>query len=192
VSGELDANRAGHMTVGQRFKLLRGVAVLLFASGIGLIVSVAIGPNLVEAFQQDLILGVFATLFFLMCLALGLGCGYGAAADMADVVIGSVRSATGEPKLTREAITTFVPTRPIPIPITYPGQYKYELEVAAHEFTMDRTAGDLLLRHGGRIRVYYAAYSGELLTIDLLAAERSDENGPPPPDGQGAERSEHR
>jgi hypothetical protein len=171
VSVELEANRAGRMTIGQRFKLLRGVTVLLFASGIGLIVSLAIGPNLVEAFQQDLIVGVLATLFFLMCLALGLGCAYGAAADMADVVLGRVRSATGEPRLKREAISTFVMTRPVPIPITYPGQYKYELEVADHEFSMERTAGDLLLRHGGRVRVYYAAYSGELLTIDPLGAE---------------------
>ena len=171
VTAELEANRAGRITMGQRLKLLRGVAVLLFASGIGLIVSIAIGPNLLEAFQQDLILGVAATLFFLMCLALGLGCAYGAAADMADVVLGKVRSATGEPRLKREAITTFVPARPLPIPVTYPGQYKYELEVADHEFSMERTAGDVLLRHGGRIRVYYAAYSGELLTIDTLAAE---------------------
>jgi hypothetical protein len=171
VSAELDANRAGRMTIGQRFKLLRGVAALLFLSAIGLIISLALGPNLVGAFQEDWVLGVFVVLFFLMCLLMGLGCAYGAAAVMADVMLGRVRFATGEPRLKREGITTLALARPLPIPYTYPGQYKYELEVAHHEFTMDRTAGDLLLRHRGRIRVYFAAYSGELLTIDPFAAD---------------------
>ena len=47
---DVEANRAGRITVGQRFKLLRGVASLLFLTGIGLVLSIAIGPNLIGAF----------------------------------------------------------------------------------------------------------------------------------------------
>ncbi len=189
MSAELSANRAGRMTIGQRFMLLRGVAALMFLSALGLFVSVAIGPNLGEAFQEDLILGVFATLFFLMCLAMGLGCAYGAATAMADAILGGVRWAVGDPNLRREAITTYAIARPLAIPFNYPGQYRYRLEVAGHEFTMTREAGDLLLRHRGRIRVYFSAHSGELLTIEPIAADPG-QYGPPAAYGQGAESAE--
>lgn len=174
MNAEIEANRAGRMTIGQRIKLLKGVAALLFLTAIGLVVALAVGPNLVDAFQTDLILGVLATLFFLMCLLMGLGCAYGAATVMADAVLGQVRSATGDATLKREAITTRALARPLPIAYSYPGQYKYQLEVADHEFSMDREAGDMLLRHPGRVRVYFAARSGELLTIEPVAANESD------------------
>ena len=59
------------MTLGQRLKVLQGTMVVLILSGIGLVISVAIGPRLLQAFQEDLIIGVVATLFFLMCLLMG-------------------------------------------------------------------------------------------------------------------------
>ena len=192
MSVELTVNRAGRMTIGQRFKLLRGVAALLLLSALGLIVSLAIGPNLLEAFQQDLILGVLATVFFLVCLAMGLGCAVGAAAVLADTVLGRVRSATGVARLKREDVTTYAVARPLAIPVAYPGAYKYRMEVAGHEFSMGREAGDLLLRHRGGVRVYYAAYCGELLTIEPLSGGGvGDQDGTAASDREGAQGSEH-
>ena len=91
------------MTLGQRLKVLRGTLAVLLLSGIGLVISIAIGPSLLDAFREDIILGVAATLFFLMCLLTGLGCAIAGGADLLDVVLGRARSADGPIKVHTES-----------------------------------------------------------------------------------------
>ena len=52
MTPDLAANRAGRITGRQRLKLLRGEAALLVLTGIGLVISIALGPNLVGAFSD--------------------------------------------------------------------------------------------------------------------------------------------
>src|SRR6266446_1796777 len=125
---DVEANRAGHITVGQRLKLLRGVASLLFLTGIGLVISIAIGPNLVGAFRDlGVIGGVLVTLFFLIALVMAVVGGIGVAMVLGDTVLGHVRSVTGEPRITRLAVTTNALARPFPSSYKYPGQFRYKV-----------------------------------------------------------------
>jgi hypothetical protein len=154
------------MTLRQRLMVFRGVLATTFLAFIGLVVSVAIGPNLLEAFQEDWILGLVATLFFLMCLLMGIGCAIGAFAEMVDVVLGRARSATGPIKIHTERLTTNALARPLPSSYSYPGQYTYHLEVRDHEFTISRELFEALAEHANELRVYYSAQSGELLSLE--------------------------
>ena len=154
------------MTFGQRLKVLQGTMVVLILSGIGLVISVAIGPNLLQAFQEDLLLGVVATLFFLMCLLMGAGCAIAAGADLLDVVLGRARSVDGPVKVRTQKLTTNAVARPLPSSYSYPGQSTYHFEVADHGFTIGRALFDELSGMSGSLRVYYAAYSTELLSLE--------------------------
>jgi hypothetical protein len=166
-AAELAANRAGRITLRQRLKLLKGVGALLFLAGVGLIISVAIGPNLVGAFQDlGVIGGVLVTLFFLMCLAMGVAGAFGAAMTLGDTVLGRVGTVTGEPRVKREGVTTYALARPLPSAYTYPGQFNYKLEVVDKEFDIEPSVADFLSQHGGPVHVYFAARSGELLTLE--------------------------
>jgi hypothetical protein len=156
------------MTLGQRLKVLQGTMVVLILSGIGLVISVAIGPSLLQAFQEDLIIGVVATLFFLMCLLMGVGCAIAAGADLLDVVLGRARSADGPVKVHTKKVTTNALARPLPSSYSFPGQSTYHFEVADHGFTIGRALFDELSGMSGSVRVYYAAYSTELLSLELL------------------------
>jgi hypothetical protein len=166
---ELAANRAGHITIGQRFKLLGGVAALIALGGIGLIICIAIGPNLIAAFQDlGVIGGILVTLFFLLCLVMAVAGGFGAAMVLGDTVMGKVGSVTGEPVVKREGVTTNALALPLPSSYTYPGQYKYKVEVGDKEFDVEPKDLDLLARDGVRVRAYFAAYSGELLSLESV------------------------
>jgi hypothetical protein len=154
------------MTLRQRLMVFRGVLATTFLAFIGLVVSIAIGPNLLEAFQEDWILGIVATLFFLMCLLMGIGCAIGAFAEMVDVTVGRARSATGPIKIHTDKLTTNALARPLPSSYSYPGQYTYHLEVRDHEFTISRELFEALAHHVGELTVYYSAQSGELLTFE--------------------------
>jgi hypothetical protein len=167
-AADLDVNRSGWMTLRQRLKVLRGTMAVLILAAIGLVISVAIGPNLVGAFQEDLILGVVVTLFFLMCLLMGVGCAIAALADTLDVVLGRAGSATGPLKLHTENVTTNALARPLPSSYTYPGQFTYHLEVGRHDFSIGHDLFDALEAERGYVRVYYAAHSDELLSLELL------------------------
>ena len=155
------------MTLGQRLKVLRGTLAVLLLSGIGLVISIAIGPSLLDAFLEDIILGVAATLFFLMCLLTGLGCAIAGGADLLDVVLGRARSADGPIKVHTEKLTTNALARPLPSSYSYPGQFTYHLEVADHGFTIGKALFDALSGRGS-LRVYYTGYSGELLSLEVL------------------------
>ena len=168
---DLEANREGRITAGQRFRLLRGVAALLLLTGIGLIVSIALGPNLLGAFGSLGVFGGFVvTIFFLMCVLMTVVGGIGVVFVLGDAVLGRVRSVTGAPTLRREGVRTNALARPFPSAFAYPGQYKYKVMVADKEFDIDRKLADHLSRDVRRIRVYFAAYSGELLSLEPLAA----------------------
>jgi hypothetical protein len=157
------------MTLRQRLSVLRGTLAVLFLSGIGLVISVAIGPNLIEAFQTDVILGIVVAAFFLMCLLMGVGCAIAAFADTLDVVLGRAGSATGPVKLHRENVTTYALARPLPSAYTYPGQFTYHLDVADRDFTISPALFEALSAEGGTLRVYFGAHSDELLSLELLA-----------------------
>jgi hypothetical protein len=148
---------------------MKGVATTAFLSGLGLLISVAVGPSLPDAFQEDALLGLIVTAFFLMCLLMGLGCAIAVAAEVADVVMGRAQSATGPARVRTEGLTTYALARPLPIPYTYPGQYTHHLEVAGNEYTIDRELYELLAVEVGEVKVYFAAHSGELLSLELLA-----------------------
>jgi hypothetical protein len=154
------------MTVGQRLKVLHGSLAVVFLAGIGLVISVAIGPNLIDAFRENVLIGVVATLFFLMCLLMGVGCAIAAFADITDVVGGRARSASGPVKLHTEKLVTHALARPIPSSYSYPGQFTYHLEVSDHAFTIGRALYEALSREEGSLRVYYAAGSDLLLSLE--------------------------
>jgi hypothetical protein len=156
------------MTVGQRLKLLRGMAGALVVSGVGLIISVAIGPNLLEAFQEGVILGIVATLFFLICAGMGLGGGLGAIAFIRDMLLGRTRSETGIPKLKRERATGHFFAGPVLLPYRMPGQFTYRLDISDLTFPISRELYALLSHDSGRVRAYVAANSGELLSLETL------------------------
>src|SRR5690348_4488077 len=120
---DVDANRAGRLTARQRFMLVRGSAALLFMTGIGLVIVIALGPNLLGAFQDlGFFGGVVVLLFFLMCLVITIVGAYGTGAVLADTLIGHVRNVAGAPTLRREDVTTYALARPLPSAYTYPGQ----------------------------------------------------------------------
>lgn len=158
------------MSLGQRLRLLRGEAALLFLSGIGLVISAAIGPSLPEAWRQDWILGFVVTAFFIVCLLMGVGCALMAIAVLRDFVFGRVGSATGVVKLSREGITTHALARPIPLPYTYRDQFKYHLEIHGVEFTISRELFEVLSRQDTPMRVYYSRHSSELLSLEAVRA----------------------
>jgi hypothetical protein len=168
---DLDANRSGHITTGQRLKLLRGEAALLFMTGVGLVIIVAIGPNLIAAFNDLGFFGGFVVvLFFLMCLVMTLIGAFGAAVVLADFVVGHVRTVTGAPTLRKEGVRTNALARPLPSGYTYPGQFKYKVIVGDKEFDIDSRVAENLSRDTRKVRVYFAAYSGELLSLEPLTS----------------------
>ena len=169
---EVDANRGGKLTAGQRFMLVRGSAALLFMTGIGLIIVIALGPNLLGAFQDlGFFGGVVVLLFFLMCLVITIVGAYGTGAVLADTLIGRVRSVTGAPTVRREGVTTYALARPLPSAYTYPGQYKYKVIVGDREFDIDAKAAENLARDSRKVRVYFSAYSGTLLSMEPAASD---------------------
>ena len=168
---DLEANRAGRITAGQRFRLLRGVAALLFLTGVGLVVCIALGPNLLGAFGDlGIFGGVVVTIFFLFCVVMTVVGGIGIVFVLGDAVLGRVGYVTGPPTLRRVAVRTNALARPFPSGYTYPGQYRYKVMVGDKEFDIDRKLADHLSRDVLKIRVYFAAYSGELLSLEPLAA----------------------
>jgi hypothetical protein len=168
---DLEANRAGRITTRQRFRLLRGVAALLLLTAVGLIISIALGPNVVGTFGDlGIFGGVVVTIFFLLCVLMTIVGGIGIVFVLGDAVLGRVSSVTGPPTLRRVAVRTNALARPLPSSYTYPGQYKYKVMVGDKEFDIDRKLADHLSRDVLRIRVYFAAYSGELLSLEPLAA----------------------
>jgi len=171
---DVDANRAGRITARQRFKLLRGVASLLFLTGIGLVVSVALGPNLIGAFRDaGVIGGILVALFFLVALVMVVVGGIGLVMVLGDTVLGRVRSVTGEPRITRQAVRTNALARPFPSSYKYAGQFRYKVQVGDQEFDIDPMLADHLGRDSRKVRVYFAAYSGTLLSLEPLAATAS-------------------
>jgi hypothetical protein len=168
---DLEANRAGRITTRQRFRLLRGVAALLLLTAVGLIISIALGPNVLGAFGDlGIFGGVVVTIFFLLCVVMTIVGAIGIAFVLGDAVLGRVSFVTGPPTLRRVAVRTNALARPFPGAYTYPGQYKYKVMVGDKEFDIDRKLADHLSRDVLRIRVYFAAYSGELLSLEPLAA----------------------
>jgi hypothetical protein len=168
---DLAANRSGRITARQRLQLLRGEAALLFLTGIGLVISVALGPNLLGAFQNLGFFGGFVvTLFFLICAVMTLVGAFGVLVLLGDMVLGHVRSVTGLPTLRKEALRTNAVARPIPSSFAYPGQYRYKVIVGDKEFDIEPKLADHLARDSRKIRVYFAAYSGELLSLEPLEA----------------------
>jgi hypothetical protein len=169
---DLEVNRAGRVTPRQRLMLIRGSAALLFMTGIGLVIVIALGPNLLGAFQDlGLFGGVFVLLFFLMCLVITLVGAYGSGVVLADTVIGKVRSITGAPTLRREGVRTNALARPLPSGYTYPGQYKYKVMVGDREFDIDSRVAENLARDPRKVRVYYSAYSGSLLSMEPATSD---------------------
>ena len=163
----VDANRAGRMTFGQRLRLLRGEAALLFMAGIGAGVCIALGPNLLAAFGDlGIVGGVLVAAFFLMCAVMTVAGCIGAGMVMGDALLGGVRSISGRAHVRREGVTTNALARPLPSAYTYPGQYNYKLEVGDMEFDVGADVGRRLESDGGHVRVYYARYSGELLSVE--------------------------
>ena len=168
---DLEANRAGHVTARQRLRLLRGVAALLSLTGIGLVISIALGPNVLRTFGDLGIFGGFVvTIFFLICLVMTVVGGIGVVFVLGDAVLGRVSSVTGAPTLRRSSVRTNALARPLPSSYSYPGQYKYKVMVGDREFDIDPRLADHLARDPQRVRVYFAAYSGELLSLEPLAA----------------------
>jgi hypothetical protein len=169
-AADLEANRAGRLTVGQRLKVLHGTLAVAFLAGIGLVISVAIGPNLIDAFRENVLIGVVATLFFLMCLLMGVGCAIAAFADIVDVVVGRALSVHGPIKLHTEKLTTNALARPIPSSYSYPEQFTYHLEVGDHAYTIGRALYEALSAEEGPVRAYYAARSDVLLSLEMQTA----------------------
>jgi len=161
------------MTLGQRLKLLRGEAALLFLSAIGLVISVAIGPNLLDAWKEDWILGFVVTIFFLVCLIMGVGCALMAIQTLRDFVVGSVANATGAVKLSREGVTTHALARPVPLPYTYPGQYTYHLAIKDVDFTISRELFEILSLQDVPMRVYYSRHANEFLSLEPARSSNS-------------------
>jgi hypothetical protein len=171
---DLDANRAGHITTGQRLKLLRGEAALLFMTGIGLVITLALGPNLGAAFNDLGFFGGFiVALLFLMCLVMTIVGGFGAAVVLADFTVGLVRTVTGAPTLRKEGVRTNALARPLPSGYTYPGQFNYKVIVGDKEFDIDSRQAENLSRDTRKVRVYFAAYSGTLLSLEPMTSEAS-------------------
>src|SRR2546430_12957964 len=132
---DVDANRAGHITARQRFRLLRGVGSLLFMTGIGLVIAIALGPNLLNAFGNlGIFGGLLVTIFFLMCVVMTFAGGLGVVFVLGDAVLGRVSSVTGAPTLRRVAVRTNALARPFPSAYTYQGQYRYKVMVGDKEF----------------------------------------------------------
>jgi hypothetical protein len=164
---DLDANRAGKVTARQRFMLVRGSAALIFMTLIGLVIAIALGPNLLGAFQDlGFLGGVVVLLLFLMCAVMTIIGAYGAAVVIADTLVGHARSITGAPTLRREGVRTNALVRPLPSGYTYPGQYKYKVIVGDREFDIDSRAAENLARDTRKVRIYFAAYSGTLLSME--------------------------
>jgi len=168
---DLAANRAGRITGRQRLKLLRGEIALLILTGIGLVISIAIGPNLGSAYDDLGFFGGFVvTLFFLMCAGMTLIGAFGVVMLLGDAALGHVRSVTGLPTVRREAVRTNALARPFPSSYAYPGQFKYKVMVGDKEFDIEPRIADHLARDTRKVRVYFAAYSGELLSLEPLEA----------------------
>jgi hypothetical protein len=168
---DLAANRAGRMTARQRLKLVRGEAALLLLTGIGLVISIALGPNLVGAYQDLGFFGGFVvTLFFGLCAVMTVVGAFGVVVVLGDLAVGRVRSVVGRPTLRRENVRTNALTRPMPSSFAYPGQYKYKVIVGDREFDIDSRVADHLSRDSRQVRVYFAAYSGEMLSLEPLDA----------------------
>ena len=168
---DLDANRAGHITKSQRLKLLRGEAALLFMTGIGLVITIALGPNLCVAFNDLGFFGGFVVaLFFVMCLVMTLVGAFGAAVVLADFAVGQVRTVTGAPTLRKEGVRTNALARPLQSGYTYQGQFNYKVIVGDKEFDIEPKVAENLSRDTRKVRVYFAAYSGTLLSLEPLAA----------------------
>ena len=85
---------------------------------------------------------------------------------LGDTILGKVGSVTGKPNIKREGVTTNALARPLPSSYTYPGQYKYKLELGDKEFDIEPKDLDLLSHEGIRVRAYFATYSGELLSFE--------------------------
>ena len=168
---DVDANRSGRITARQRLRLLRGVASLLFITGIGLVIAIALGPNLLSAFGNlGIFGGLLVTIFFLLCVVMTVAGGLGVVFVLGDTVLGRVGSVTGAPTLRRVAVRTNALARPFPGADTYQGQYKYKVMVGDKEFEIDPMLADHLGRDSQKVRVYFAAYSGTLLSLEPLAA----------------------
>ena len=60
--------------------------------------------------------------------------------------------------------------RPLPSGYTYPGQFKYKVMVGDKEFDIEPRVAENLSRDTRKVRVYFAAYSGTLLSLEPLAA----------------------
>jgi hypothetical protein len=166
---DLAANRAGRITARQRLKLLRGEAALLSLTGVGLVISIALGPNLGGAFEELGFFGGFVvTLFFLMCALMTLIGAFGVVVLFGDLVLGHVRSVVGRPTLRREAVRTNALMRPLPSSFAYAGQFKYKVMVDDREFDIDPRVAEHLSRDTRAVRVYFAAYSGELLSLEPM------------------------
>ena len=152
--------------------LVRGSAALISLTAIGLVVVIALGSNLINAFQDlGFFGGVIVLLFFLMCLVMTIVGAFGAGVVIADTVIGRVRSITGAPTLRREGETTNALARPLPSGYTYPGHYKYKVIVGDREFDIDSAAAENLARDTRKVRVYYSAYSGTLLSMEPATSD---------------------
>ena len=168
---DLDVNRAGRITTGQRLGLLRGEAVLLVLTGIGLVITIAIGPNVGGAFNDlGFLGGIIVVIFFLMCLGMTLVGAFGAAVVLADFAVGHVRTVTGAPTLRKEGIRTNALARPLPSGYTYPGQFKYKVMVGDKEFDIEPRVAENLSRDTRKVRVYFAAYSGALLSLEPVGS----------------------
>ncbi|HVD46075.1 MAG TPA: hypothetical protein VNG70_02215, partial [Candidatus Limnocylindria bacterium] len=63
--------------------------------------------------------------------------------------------------------TTNALARPLPSSYSYPGQFTYHLEVADHGFTIGKALFDALSGRG-LLRIYLAAHSGELLSLEAV------------------------
>ena len=143
-------------------------------TGIGLVIAIALGPNLLNAFGDlGIFGGLLVTIFFLLCLAMAVGGGLGVVFVFGDAVLGRVSSVTGAPTLRRVAVRTNSLARPFPSNYAYPDQYKYKVMVGDKEFDIDPMLADHLGRDTQKVRVYFAAYSGKFLSLEPLAATAS-------------------
>ena len=143
-------------------------------TGIGLVIAIALGPNLLSAFGNlGIFGGLLVTIFFLMCVVMTVVGGLGVVFVLGDVVLGRVSSVTGAPTLRRVAVRNNALARPFPSAYTYQGQYKYKVMVGDKEFEIDPMLADHLGRDSQKVRVYFAAYSGRLLSLEPLAATAS-------------------
>src|SRR5262249_68480 len=155
---DLAANREGRITGRQRLKLLRGEVALLILTGIGLVITVAIGPNVGSAYNDLGFFGGFVvTLFFLISPAMTPIGAFGVVLLLVGAVLGRVRSITGRPTLRKEAARTNALARPFPSAYAYPRQFKYKVMVGDKEFDIEPRIADHLSRDTRKIRVYFAA-----------------------------------